>query len=179
MSQSFLSVACAGLLLAAGAYAASETIADAPADAAPASASGPAAARAKPAVHAVHVFVTMRDAAGKTLKASAVRIEGDDAVDIGVGADGAKLSVPVDAPAAVRVLFPGGNCSVTLSPKAVVGGRVTIVVDRVDAVARCSVSDAAVDGIAAAAASAASAASSVRGTTAVHGASLLEALFSE
>ena len=163
MSQSFLSVACAGLLLAAGAFAASESAGpDAVAAVADVAASAgvpgaPAPARAKAATHVVRVFVTVRDATGKEIAKPGVRIEGDDAVDIGVGTDGAKLSLPVNAAASLRVLLPGGNCSVSLSPASVASGSVTIVVARGDAGVTCGVGNSVAAG--AAASSPASAAS--------------------
>jgi hypothetical protein len=88
----------------------------------------------------------MRDDAGKVLTKPSVRIEADDSPDIGVGADGAKLSLPASKDAVIKVLFPGGNCSVTLSPKAIAGGRVAIGVGRGAAGQRCAVEDAALAG---------------------------------
>ena len=127
MSRVVAPVACVVLLLAAGARAGE------PEDAAAA----PAASRI------VKIFVTMRDDAGKVLAKASVRIESDDSPDIGVGPDGAKLSLPADRDAVVKVLFPGGNCSVTLSPKAIAAGRVAIGVDRTASGQKCALEDAA------------------------------------
>ena len=152
MSQSILSFACAGVLLAAAAHAV-ET-----ADGA-ASAPGPAHPKASDAVAAnrtVKIFVTMRDDAGKVLAKSSVRIESDDSPDIGVGADGAKLSLPAAKDSAIKVLFPGGNCSVTLAPKAIAGGRVAIGVGRAAGATRCALEDVAQAGKPASAPAAAS-----------------------
>ena len=137
MSQSILSFACAGLLLVAAAHAVD--IPDA-GDAAPPSAGASGAAAAN---RTVKIFVTMRDDTGKVLARSSVRIESDDSPDIGVGADGAKLSLPANRNAVIQVLFPGGNCSVTLTPKAIAGGRVAIGVERAALTQRCALEDAA------------------------------------
>jgi hypothetical protein len=176
MSQSFLSVACAGLLLAAGALAATDAVGPAASEAlapVPVPVSASAAAAHGRTTHAVHVLVTLRDASGKVVAKPAVRIEGEDAVDIGVGPDGAKLSLPVNASANVRVLFPGGNCGVALSPKAVAGGSVMIVVDKLPGGPRCAIGDATA---VASAASAASAASGAGGTARDKHGSLLDGL---
>ena len=110
------------------------------------SAPWPAAPRAKAsdagaANRIVKIFVTMRDDAGKVLGKVNVRIEADDSPDIGVGPDGGKLSLPANKDAAIKVLFPGGNCSVALTPKAIAGGRVAIGVDRAAGGARCALED--------------------------------------
>ena len=141
MSQSLLSFACAGLMLVAAAHAVDTSDADA-------SAPLPAAPRAKASEAAaanrtVKIFVTMRDDAGRVLAKSSVRIESDDSPDIGVGADGAKLSLPANRNAVIEVLFPGGNCSVTLTPKAIAGAHVAIGVDRAALTQKCALEDAA------------------------------------
>ena len=120
MSQSVLSFLAAGLLLAAGAHAVDV-------DTAVAAASAPAAG---PANRTVKIFVTVRDDSGKVLAKTSVRIEGDDSTDIGVGPDGGKLSLPSMRDSALKVLYPGGNCSVTLTPKMVASGHVAIGVSR-------------------------------------------------
>ena len=139
MSQSILSFACAGVLLAVAAHAAETAGAD---DAAPVPV--PAHAKASEAAAAnrtVKIFVTMRDDAGKVLAKSSVRIESDDSPDIGVGPDGAKLSLPAAKDSVIKVLFPGGNCSVTLAPKAIASGRVAIGVGRAAGATRCALED--------------------------------------
>ncbi len=135
MSQSVLSFLAAGLLLAAGAHAVDID--------APAVASAPAAGAAN---RTVKIFVTMRDDGGKVLAKASVRIEADDSADIGVGPDGGKLSLPAARDADIKVLFPGGNCSVTLTPKLIAGGRVAIGVDRGATGSKCALEDAALAG---------------------------------
>ena len=83
----------------------------------------------------------MRDDGGKVLAKVSVRIEADDSPDIGVGPDGGKLSLPANQDAAIKVLFPGGNCSVALTPKAIAGGRVAIGVDRAAGGPKCALED--------------------------------------
>ena len=145
MSQSVLSVLAAGVLLAAGAHALDV---DEPAAAAVASAPAPRAkaSEAGAAKRTVKIFVTVRDDAGKVLGKVSVRIETDDSPDIGVGPDGGKLSLPANKDAAIKVLFPGGNCSVTLTPKLIAGGRVAIGVDRGATGSKCALEDAALAG---------------------------------
>ena len=140
MSQSVLSVLAAGVLLAAGAHALDV---DEPAAAAVASAPAPRAkaSEAGAAKRTVKIFVTVRDDAGKVLGKVSVRIETDDSPDIGVGPDGGKLSLPANKDAVIKVLFPGGNCSVALTPKAIAGGRVAIGVDRAAGATRCALED--------------------------------------
>jgi hypothetical protein len=146
MSQSLLSFLAAGVLLVAGAHAvdvddpatvaAAATAASAP----PAKASEPA-----PANRTVKIFVTVRDDAGKVLKVS-VRIEADDAADIGVGADGGKLSLPAARDSVIQVLYPSGNCGVTLTPQRVAAGRVAIGVNRGALGTKCALEDSALAG---------------------------------
>jgi hypothetical protein len=140
MSHSIASVLCAGLLLALGARSVEFD------ESAPAAASQPRPAQAPVANRIVKIFVTMRDDAGKVLAKSSVRIEADDSPDIGVGADGAKLGLPAGRDAVIKVLFPGGNCSVTLNPKTIASGRVAIGVDHGTGLPRCAVEDAALVG---------------------------------
>ena len=144
MSQSVLSVLAAGILLVAGAHAVDV---DEPAATAPAAASAPHAKASEPAAtRIVKIFVTVRDDAGKVLGKVAVRIEADDSPDIGVGPDGGKLSLPAGRDAAIKVLFPGGNCSVTLTPKTMAVGRVAIGVNRGASGQKCALEDAALAG---------------------------------
>ena len=145
MSQSVISILAAGILLVAGAHAVDL---DEPAATAPAAASAPhaKASEAAAANRTVKIFVTVRDDAGKVLGKVAVRIEADDSADIGVGPDGGKLSLPAGRDAAIKVLFPGGNCSVTLTPLAMAGGRVAIGVNRGAAGQKCTLEDAALAG---------------------------------
>ena len=140
MSQSVLSVLAAGVLLAAGAHALDV---DEPAAAAVASAPAPRAkaSEAGAAKRTVKIFVTVRDDAGKVLGKVSVRIETDDSPDIGVGPDGGKLSLPANKDAAIKVLFPGGNCSVALTPKTIAGGRAAIGVARAAGATRCALED--------------------------------------
>jgi hypothetical protein len=138
MSRSTLSFLAASLLLAAIAQAVDL------------GASAPASAAA-PANRTVKIFVTMRDESGKVLPKASVRIEGDDSADIGVGPEGAKLSLPAARDSTLQVLFPGGNCGITLTPKLVAGGRVAIGVARDGAGHRCALEDAAQAGKAASA----------------------------
>jgi len=152
MSQSILSFLAAGALLAAGAHAVDLDTSAAPA---PVAASAPHAkaseAAAASAKHNVKIFVTVRDDTGKVLKVS-VRIEADgDDGDIGVGADGGKLSLPANKDSTIQVLYPGGNCGVTLTPKVVAGGRAAIAVSRGASGQRCALEDAALAGKAASA----------------------------
>ena len=142
MSQSVISILAAGILLVAGAHAVDL---DEPAATAPAAASAPhaKASEAAAANRTVKIFVTMRDDAGHVLAKSSVRIESDDSPDIGVGADGAKLSLPANRDAVIQVLFPGGNCSVTLTPQAIAGVRVAIGVVRAALTQKCALEDAA------------------------------------
>jgi hypothetical protein len=147
MSPSILSFLAAGALLAAGAHAVDLDVAPAPARAATSAAHARASeAAAASARRNVKVFVTVRDDAGKVLKLS-VRIEADGADDaIGVGADGGKLSLPADRDSTLQVLYPGGNCGVTLTPEIVAGGRAAIGVNRGASVPRCVLEDAALAG---------------------------------
>ncbi len=138
MSQTTLSFLAAGLLLAAAAHAV-----DLDADA-PASAAAPA-----PAHRTVKFFVTMRDESGKVLPKASVRIEADDSPDIGVGPEGGKLSLPAKRDSTLKVLYPGGNCSLTLTPKMVASGHVAIGVARDATGRRCALEDAAQAGKAA------------------------------
>ena len=138
MSQSVLSVLAAGVLLVAGAHALDF---DEPAAVASAAAPRAKASEAGAASRTVKIFVTMRDDAGKVLGKVNVRIETDDSPDIGVGPDGGKLSLPANKDAAIKVLFPGGNCSVALTPKAIAGGRVAIGVDRTPGGVKCALED--------------------------------------
>ena len=138
MSQSVLSVLAAGVLLVAGAHALDV---DEPAAAASAPAPRAKASEAGAANRTVKIFVTVRDDAGKVLGKVNVRIETDDSPDIGVGPDGGKLSLPANKDAAIKVLFPGGNCSVALTPKAIAGGRVAIGVDRAANGQKCALED--------------------------------------
>jgi hypothetical protein len=138
MSRSVLSVLAAGALLAAGAHAAD---ADAPGAVASAAAPRAKASGAVAANRTVKIFVTVRDDAGKVLGKVNVRIEADDSPDIGVGPDGGKLSLPANKDAAIKVLFPGGNCSVALTPREIAGGRVAIGVDRVAGGQKCALED--------------------------------------
>ena len=146
MSQSMLSFLAGGVLLVAAAHAVDV---DETAAAAPAAASAPhaKASEAAPASanRTVKIFVTVRDDAGKVLKVS-VRIEADDTPDIGVGADGGKLSLPATRDSAIQVLVPGGNCGVTLTPKVVAAGRVAIGVNRGAAGPKCALEDSALVG---------------------------------
>jgi hypothetical protein len=137
MSRSVVSVFTAGVLLAAGAQAADI---DAPAAAAStphAKASDAGAANRS----VVKIFVTMRDDGGKVLGKVNVRIEADDSPDIGVGPEGGKLSLPANKDASIKVLFPGGNCSVALTLKAIAGGRAAIGVDRAAGGTKCTLED--------------------------------------
>ena len=146
MSQSVLSFLAAGVLLVAGARAvdvdesAAATAAAAAASAPPAKASEPASGN-----RTVKFFVTVRDDAGQVLKVS-VRIEADDAADIGVGIDGGKLSLPAAHASTIQVLYPGGNCGVTLTPQRVAAGRVAIGVTRGALGTKCALEDAALAG---------------------------------
>ena len=138
MSRSVLSVLAAGVLLAAGAHALDV---DEPATVASAAAPRAKASDAGAANRTVKIFVTVRDDAGKVLGKVNVRIETDDSPDIGVGPDGGKLSLPANKDAPVKVQFPGGHCSVALTPKAIAGGRVAIGVERVAGGQKCALED--------------------------------------
>ena len=140
MSQSVLSVLAAGVLLVAAAHALDVDEPDAPAVAS-AAAPRAKASEAGAAKRTVKIFVTVRDDAGKVLGKVNVRIETDDSPDIGVGPDGGKLSLPANKDAAIKVLFPGGNCSVALTPKAIAGARVAIGVGRAAGATRCALED--------------------------------------
>ncbi|MEO5687189.1 MAG: hypothetical protein ABIR54_07495 [Burkholderiaceae bacterium] len=142
MRHSVLSFVAAGVLLVAGAHAVDAD--DSAATAAPAFASAPhaKASEAASAKRTVKIFVTVRDDAGKVLKVS-VRIEADDGADIGVGADGGKLSLPAGGNSTIKVLYPGGNCDVTLTPKLLTAGRVAIGVKRGAAGPKCALEDSA------------------------------------
>ncbi len=149
MRHSVLSFVAAGVLLVAGAHAvdaddSAATAATAATAAAPAFASAPhaKASEAASAKRTVKIFVTVRDDAGKVLKVS-VRIEADDGADIGVGADGGKLSLPAGGNSTIKVLYPGGNCDVTLTPKLLAAGRVAIGVKRGAAGPKCALEDSA------------------------------------
>jgi hypothetical protein len=147
MSQSALSFLAAGLLLVAGAHAVDVDDPAVAAARARAAASAPRAkaSEAASANRTVKIFVTVRDGSGKVLKVS-VRIEADDAADIGVGADGGKLSLPAAGDSVIQVLFPGANCGVRLTPKVIAAGRVAIGVNRGAAGTRCALEDAALAG---------------------------------
>lgn len=139
MSQSFLSMTCAGLLLAAGALAATEsaesTLADAPVPTAAAAASR----AAKSAT--VTLFVTVRDAKGKVVAKPSASVEAANSDQPqAVGPNGAKVSLPAGASSDVVVLIPSTNCKVTLSPK-MAGRNVMIVVDRLDSGTQCTASE--------------------------------------
>jgi len=174
MSQSFLSVACAGLLLAAGALAASES-ADAPGVEPPAPAPpAPAAKVAKTA--SVTVFVTVRDAKGKVVAKPSASVEpasSDQPQAVGPG--GVKLAISTTAPTDVLVLIPSTRCKVTLGPK-MAGRGVMIAVDRLDSGTQCSASEIEASP---GAASAVSSTTSPAGGTAKdrRGGSLLDAIF--
>ena len=137
MSQSFLSVACAGLLLAAGALAASEAV-DLPGT----DAAAPAPSAAKGArMASVTVFVTVRDARGKVIAKPAASIEpaaSDQPQAVGPG--GVKLALSTTAPTDVLVLVPSTKCKVTLVPS-MAGHGVMIVVDRLDSGTQCAASE--------------------------------------
>ena len=135
MSQSVLSVLSAGILLVAGAHAVDVDE--------PGAAAAPHAKASEPGAtnRTVKIFVTVRDDAGKVLTKVNVRIEGDDGADIGVGPDGGKLSLPASRDAPIKVLFPGGNCGVTLTPKMINGGRVAIGVHRGASAQKCTLED--------------------------------------
>jgi hypothetical protein len=172
MSQSFLSVACAGLLLAAGALAAGES-----ADVSGAEAPTPPVPGARVARTAsVTVFVTVRDAKGKVVARPSASVEpasSDQAQAVGPG--GVKLAISTTAPTDVLVLIPTTKCKVTLAPK-MAGRNVMIAVDRLDSGTQCSVSEIEASGGAASAASATT--SSTRGPGKDRRAdSLLDAVF--
>lgn len=157
MSQSFLSVACASLLLAAGALAAGESV-DVPAVLAPV-----AAAAAK---QTATVFVTVRDAHGKVVANPAASVEAASADQAqSVGPHGVKLGVPGD----VMVFVPGAMCKVTLSAKMAARG-VMITVDRLESGTQCAATEVQASAGAASAASAAASAGKDR-----HGGDLLDA----
>jgi len=150
MSQSIVSFLAAGVLLVAGAHAVDVDDPAAASVVAPAAASAPhakapEASEPAPANRTVKIFVTVRNDAGKVLKVS-VRIEADDAADIGVGVDGGKLSLPAARDSAIQVLYPGGNCGVTLTPKLVAAGRVAIGVNRDAPGPKCALEDSALAG---------------------------------
>jgi hypothetical protein len=156
MSQSLLSAACAGLLLAAGALAATKS-ADTPV---PVRLSSTTAA---PRWTSIALFVSVRDINGDMLGKPTASVEtpGSDQPQV-VGPDGIRLSVPAGVPSDLRVLVPGSACKVTLGPK-MAGRAVLVVVDRQDGGTACSASDVG--------------ASSASTSAAVRGAGLLDALF--
>jgi len=158
MSQSFLSVACAGLLLAVGALAAAESV-DVPA------APAPAAAAAKPTAT---VFVTVRDAHGKVVANPAASVEAASADQPqSVGPHGVKVGVPGD----VMVFVPGTMCKVTLGAKMAARG-VMITVDRLESGTHCAATEVQTSAGAASAASAGGSSAKDR-----RGGNLLESLF--
>jgi hypothetical protein len=122
MSQTLLSAAYAAMLLAA-------------------SASQPTAAGAPPATRIVHVFVTVLDKSGKVILKSDAQVEQAKSTTAMAAGSGAKMSLPTKDCAVVQVLVPGGQCSVTLTPKATAGGRVTIVFDWRKDARKCSVAE--------------------------------------
>jgi|GEM_PF-3095622 len=141
MSQSFLSVACASLLLAAGALAAGESV-DVSAALAPA---------APAAKQTATVFVTVRDAHGKVVANPAASVEAASADQAqSVGPHGVKLGVPGD----VMVFVPGTMCKVTLSARMAARG-VMITVDRLESGTQCAATEVQASAGAASAASAA------------------------
>jgi len=156
MSQSLLSAASAGLLLAAGALAATKS-ADTPV---PVRLSATSAA---PRWTSIALFVSVRDINGDLLGKPTASVEtpGSDQPQV-VGPDGIRLSVPAGVPSDLRVLVPGSACKVTLGPK-MAGRAVLVVVDRQDGGTACTASDVG-----------ASAAST---SAALRGAGLLDALF--
>jgi len=159
MSQSFLSVACAGLLLAAGALTAAESV-DVTAAAAPA-----AAGSSKPTAI---VFLTVRDAHGKVVANAGASVEPASADQAqSVGPHGVKLSVPGD----VMVFVPGAMCKVTLTGS-MAARNVMITVDRLDSGTRCAAAEVQASAGAASAASAAGSAGKDK-----PGAGLLESIF--
>ena len=156
MSQTFLSVACAGLLLAASALAATKS-ADVPRTV------RTSATPMAPRWTSIALFVSVRDNNGDMLGKPTASVEtpGSDQPQV-VGPDGIRLSVPAGVASDLRVLVPGSACKVTLGPK-MAGRSVLVVVDRQDGGTTCTASDLG--------------ASSATSSAAVRGAGLLDALF--
>ena len=134
MSQSLLSVACAGLLLAASALAATKS-ADVPAPV------RMSATSVTSRWTSIALFVSVRDINGDLLGKPTASVEtpGSDQPQV-VGPDGIRLSVPAGVPSDLRVLVPGSACKVTLGPK-MAGRSVLVVVDRQDGGTACAASD--------------------------------------
>jgi len=131
VSQSLLSMTCAGALLAAGAFTAGGT--DEPRAPARAAAAPPIARSAS-----IALFVTVRDGPADLPGPTSASVEMalSDQPQV-VGPDGIRLAVPAGVSSDVRVLVAGATCRVTLGPK-MAGRAVMVVVDRAAAGASCA-----------------------------------------